>query len=273
MPKGLRILPISFEEQYLTHFAGMLLIQRFCQKLGIKHLLQQHLLRPAPRFRDFQTFRDDPGHSLCHHRWDGAGQRDTDPPIQRGLPENCGLSRFPDQTAIRRFLKRLTPKQIRQIVRVHDLLRKALFDRPYKRTSMIFDLDSTVLVVYGKSVEGVAVGYNPKKHGRRSYHPPWLSSPVPKSSGMVLLRPGDAGSSTGAVPFIKVCLAKVPKRIPKARIRFRMDSGFYGKRVVEFLDEKGHEYVIVAQKSQKARPCHSQSPGLQIHTTPKRLER
>jgi hypothetical protein len=52
MPKGLRILPISFEEQYLTHFAGMLFIQRFCQKLGIKHLLQQHL-RPAPRFRDF----------------------------------------------------------------------------------------------------------------------------------------------------------------------------------------------------------------------------
>ena len=52
MPRGLRNLPISFEESHLTHFAGLLLIQRFCQKLGIKHLLQQHL-RPAPRFRHF----------------------------------------------------------------------------------------------------------------------------------------------------------------------------------------------------------------------------
>jgi hypothetical protein len=38
------------------------------------------------------------------------------------------------------------------------------------RTSFIFDLDSTVLVLYGKQ-EKARIGYHPIKHGRPSYHP------------------------------------------------------------------------------------------------------
>ena len=53
MPKALRKVPFSFEEPHLTHFAGMFLIQRFCQKLGLRRLIQRHL-RPGLRFRDFQ---------------------------------------------------------------------------------------------------------------------------------------------------------------------------------------------------------------------------
>jgi hypothetical protein len=81
-----------------------------------------------------------------------------------------GLDRFPDETAIRRFLKRLTPSHIRQILRVHELLWQKLFDRPRNRTSLIFDIDSTVVIIYGRQVEKARVGYNPKKPGRRSYH-------------------------------------------------------------------------------------------------------
>jgi hypothetical protein len=259
MPRGLRNLPISFEESHLTHFAGLLLIQRFCQKLGIKHLLQQHL-RPAPRFRDFHPsemilavlYAIIAGMERVNEtqilQYNGAFQRIV------------GLSRFPDQTAIRRFLKRLTPRHIRQIVQVHDLLRQRIFNKPSLRTSLIFDLDSTVLVVYGKSVEGARVGYNPKKHGRRSYHPLLAFESRSQEFWHGSLRPGDAGSSTGAVPFIKVCLTKVPKRIPKARIRFRMDSGFYGKRVVEFLDGGSYGYVIVA-KAKKRDPVTLKARG------------
>jgi hypothetical protein len=60
------------------------------------------------------------------------------------------------------------------------------------------------------------------------------------------MRPGDAGAATGAKPFIQVCLSKIPKQIPASRIRFRCDSGFFSKRIVDFLDEKGYGYVIVA---------------------------
>jgi hypothetical protein len=53
---------------------------------------------------------------------------------------------------------------------------------------------------------------------------------------------------TGAIPFIKVCLNKVPSTIAKSRIRFRMDSGFYSRRIIGYLDAIGCGYVIVAKE-------------------------
>jgi hypothetical protein len=45
-----------------------------------------------------------------------------------------------------------------------------------------------------------------------------------------------------------VCLAKVPPGLPRSRIRVRGDSGFFGKRIVEFLDAEGVGYAIVAKE-------------------------
>src|SRR5260370_42355534 len=81
-----------------------------------------------------------------------------------------GLDRFPDQSTLRRFLQRLPIKSIRQLVGLHDRLRSQLFSVPQAPTSLIFDLDSVVLTLYGHQ-QGARVGYNPKKKGRRSYHP------------------------------------------------------------------------------------------------------
>ncbi|MBI4802032.1 MAG: transposase [Elusimicrobia bacterium] len=84
------------------------------------------------------------------------------------------------------------------------------FALPRKRTTLVFDIDSVVIVIYGKQA-GARVGYNPKKHGRRSYHPIFCFEAHFQEFWHGSLRPGDAGASTGAVPFIKRCLVKVPK--------------------------------------------------------------
>src|SRR5258706_1818697 len=81
-----------------------------------------------------------------------------------------GLQRFPDQTALRRFLRRLPPPAIRELVRLHDRLRRELFACPRPRTQLEFHLDSVVLTLYGKQ-QGARKGYNPRKKGRPSYHP------------------------------------------------------------------------------------------------------
>ena len=258
MPKGLRNLPISFEEPQLTHFAGMLLIQRFCQKLNLRHLLQQHL-RPIPRYRDYHP--SELILAILYAIIAGMDRVNETQILQYNgaLQKIVGLHRFPDQTTIRKFLKRLTPKHIRQIARLHDLLRQLLFNRPHKRTSIVFDLDSTVLVIYGYQVEGARVGYNPKKHGRRSYHPLLAFESRFQEFWHGSLRQGDAASSTGVRPFIQICRDKVPKQLPNSRIRFRMDSGFYGQPTVEFLEEEGYGYVIVAKEykslKEKAQSC------------------
>jgi len=48
MPKALRTLRLSFCETHLTHFGGMVLWQRFCNRLGLRRLLQQSLRMSQP---------------------------------------------------------------------------------------------------------------------------------------------------------------------------------------------------------------------------------
>jgi hypothetical protein len=144
----------------------------------------------------------------------------------------------------------MPPVNIRQIAQLHDSLRAWLFVLPEERHGLVFDVDSVVLVVYGHA-EGARVGYNPKKPGRRSYHPLFCFESTFEEFWHGIWRRGDAASSTGIIPFLKVCLAKVPAAVKCNRLRFRMDSGFFGKRVVEFLDQAHCGYVIVAKEYKK----------------------
>jgi hypothetical protein len=248
MARGLRNLPISFEEPGLTHFAGMALIHAFCQKLGLKRLLQR-CLRPAPRARDYQAA--ELLVALLYAIIVGLDRINATQILQYNgaFQQIVGLPRFPDATTLRRFLRRLQPRHIRQLVRLHDQLREALFAQPRPRSSLVFDLDSVVLVIYGHA-EGARVGYNPKKPGRRSYHPLLCFEAHRQEFWHGSLRPGNTVAATGAVPFLRVCLAKVPRGIPRSRIRVRGDASFFGKRVVEFLDGERVGYTLVAKEYQ-----------------------
>jgi hypothetical protein len=175
--------------------------------------------------------------------------------------EMLGLEKFPDQSTLRRFLKRMPLQAIRELVRLHDSLRAYLYPMPAPRTTLTFDLDSVVIVVYGKA-EGARVGYNPKKPGRRSYHPLLCFEAHHQEFWHGSLRKGNAYTSSGAVPFLKACLRKVPRNMPKGRIRFRMDSGFYSNKIIRFLDEQGVGFVIVAKEypniKARAKSCRFQ---------------
>lgn len=258
MPKGTREVRFSFDESHLTHFGGMWLIQRFCKKVGLKKRLQDYVRLPQRRseYHSSELIL-----ALIFAIIMGLRRINKTDILQYNgaFLEMLGLKRFPDQSTLRRFLKRLPPKTIRQIARLHDSLRAYLFPFPKKRTSLVFDLDSTVLIIYGRA-EGARVGYNPKKPGRRSYHPLLCFEEGFQEFWHGSLRPGNAGASTGAVPFMKVCLTKAPSTIARSRIRFRMDSGFYGSPVIRFLDASGCGFVMVAREYKnikgRAQSCH-----------------
>jgi hypothetical protein len=251
MPKGTRKVDFVFDEDHLTHYGGAWLMQKFCDRLSLRSLLTRYI--PIERRKgDYHPSvlllallfsiiiglrRINKTETL---RYDGA------------ILELLGLERFPDAGSLRRFLKRLPPLNIRQIARLHDSLRAWLFYLPEERHSLVLDIDSVVLVVYGHA-EGARVGYNPRKPGRRSYHPLFCFESTFQEFWHGIWRRGDAASSTGIIPFLKVCLAKVPVTIGCNRLRFRMDSGFFGKRVVEFLDLAGCGYVIVARETRKIK--------------------
>ncbi len=246
MPKGTRKIKVLFGESHLTHFGGMLLIHSFCKKLHLKKLLQGSIRFPQQNqiYHPSELIL-----ALLYAIVMGLKRINKTEILQYNgfFLEILGLSRFPDQTTLRRFLKRLSPQAIRQLARLHDSFRVHLWGLPKKRNSLIFDLDSVVITIYGKQQRG-RIGYNPKKPGRRSYHPLFCFEAHYQEFWHGTLRPGNTASATGAIKFMKVCLTKAPQDIAKSRIRFRMDSGFYSQRIIRFLDAVGCGYVIVAKE-------------------------
>lgn len=246
----------------------MVLLQRFCHKLGLRRLLQRSLLLPQ---RNADDHPSDLILALLYAIMAGLRRINKTDILQDNgtFLSWLGLARFPDQGTLRRFLKRMPPKVIRQRVAWHDHLRAKLFPRPRPRTTLTFDLDSVVLTIYGK-LQYARVGYNPHKRGPRSYHPLVCFEAHLQAFGHGSLRPGNAVSSTGLVPFLKVCRAKVPRHLARSRLRFRADSGCFGRRVVEFLEAAGCGYTIVAKQystiKTRARECrfHQLAQGWEV---------
>lgn len=246
MRKGLQTLEFSFDGDALTHFGGLFLIQRFCNKLGLRRRLQR-ILKSAPDWIDYRP--EEMILALLYVLIAGI-QRINKTEILKynGLfLALLGLKRFPDQTALRRFLRRLPPAAIREMVRLHDQLRAELFALPQDRTQLEFHLDSVVLTLYGQQ-QGARKGYNPRKKGRPSYHPILCFEAHGQEFWHGSLRPGDTASNTGARFMVQWCLDKVPSHIARSRIRFLADSGYFGVKLVEHLDQAGCGYIIVAPK-------------------------
>ena len=104
------------------------------------------------------------------------------------------------------------------------------------------DLDSHVIAVYGNQ-QRAALGYNPKKKGRKSYHP--LLCFVGETRDYIggVLRSGKHHSSYKAVDFIKGLVKKLPSHIK--RIRLRADSGFFSTDLIKYLVKEGIEFAVV----------------------------
>jgi hypothetical protein len=262
MPKGLRKLSFSFDGGQLTHYGGMALFQRFCHQLQLRQRLQRqvHFGRQAHNYDSADLVM-----ALLYAMVAGLRRVNKTQVLQyNGAFLNLlGLDCFPDQSTLRRFLKGLSPATIRQLVRLHDRLRAQLFGHPQVPSRLLLDLDAVVFTIYGHQ-QKARVGYNPKKRGRRSYHPLLCFEASRHEFWHGSLRPGDAGDSTGVVDFLKRCQAKVPRGWRRNRIRLRGDSGFFGRRLIAPLDRARWGYVIVAQR----RPTTIQQRALHARFSP-----
>jgi len=259
MPKGIRILHISVGARNLTHFGGIFFIHQFCKKLRLKWHLQKKVLfhQRSSLYHPVELIL-----AIIYALIVGIHRLSKTKVLQGNgaFQQIVGLKNFPYSSSLRRFLKRVNPKTISDINKVHDHLRLKMFYLPRPRTSILFDLDSSVLTLYGKQIQGARVGYNPHKKGARSYHPLLCFEYHSKDFWHGILRPGDASSSTGSVKFLKDCLAKVPPYV--YRIRLRADAGFFDHKLTEVLEKKSIGYCIVAKMT---RPIKNKIAGLHYH--------
>ena len=154
-----------------------------------------------------------------------------------------GIKQFPHSTALRRFLYRLTPKAIRQIVKVHNLIQAKVFRILHTKTSITIDIDGTVIIVYGKQ-QRTKKGFAPKRKGSRSYMA-MLCFESDREFWYGSLMSGNISQVKVAPHIIKRCLNKLP--YPIYRIRIRGDAIFYSHWFIEdFLEQENIYYTIEA---------------------------
>jgi Transposase DDE domain group 1 len=243
MKRSPKNLQINFSGQRLTHFGGLSLLQKFFQKIDLRSLLSQYirLLQRNNRYTVAEEML-----ALIYPIALGLGRIQTAHLLkQNGVFQYLtGLPTYPNPTTLRRFLFRMAPLALPKLRTLHDRLLFSMIEKPKSPTRVIFDLDSTVLPLYGKQ-EMARVGYNPKKWGRPSYHPLLCFNGITKDFWHGELRPGDTHTATGILELLEISFTKLPSSVQN--ITIRADKGFYDHKTIEYLESRRALFVIVAR--------------------------
>lgn len=254
MARGPRNVSVRFRARSLTSFGSVYLLHRFFSRLGLKRAIATgvRLSQRNNRYSVGEMIL-----ALIYPIILGLERLETTHLLTRNgvFQYLTGLPAYPNATTLRRFLLRLAPAALPKLRRVHDRFRQKLVAHEQQRR-FIFDLDSTVVVVYGHQ-ERARRGYNPSKRGRLSYHPLLCCEGVSRDYWAGELRPGDAHTSLGAIELLEACFAQLP---PDARrVDVRGDKGFYDGKIVKALEARRAGFVIVARLT---RPLKARLPGL-----------
>jgi len=243
MTRGPRKLRLIFGSASLTHYGGVYLLHRFFSRLRLKKLLTQEarLIQRNNRYSVGEMLL-----ALLYPMFLGLERIETTQLLrQNGVFQYLtGLPSYPDATTLRRFLLRLAPVALPRLRALHDRFLQRMTITPHLPTRLIFDVDSTVLVVYGQQ-EQARRGYNPIKRGRPSYHPLLCFEGQSKDFWHGELRPGDAHTASGTLELLAACFAKIPTGVRSVIVR--ADKGFYDRVLVEWLEDQRAGFVIVAR--------------------------
>src|SRR5713226_9361832 len=155
MRRGPRNLRVAADGVGLTQFGGVALIEQFFQRIGLQGALWRHV-RFAQRNNRYSI--SESLKALLYPLILGLGRIETTEPLRSNgvFHYLAGLPGYPAATSLRRFLQRLARAGRNPLVKLHDTWRTRMMERSRR---VIFDLDSTVLTVYGRQ-ERAAVGYN-----------------------------------------------------------------------------------------------------------------
>jgi hypothetical protein len=206
MPKGPQKLRVTFGAATLTHYGGVYLLHRFFTRVGFKRAIAQglRLIQRNNRYSVGEMLL-----ALLYPMLLGLDRIETTQLLrQNGVFQYLtGLPSYPNATTLRRFLIRVAPTALPKLRALHDRFLHRMTLLPEAPSRLIFDVDSTVLVVYGKQ-EQARIGYNPIKRGRPSYHPLLCFEGHSRDFWHGELRPGDAHTAAGILDLLKACFAK-----------------------------------------------------------------
>lgn len=249
MRRSPRNLEITCNHAGLTHFGGICFFREFLQVLQFRDFLARHLTcgRPNHRYSLSPMIL-----ALVYPIVLGLDRIETSSFLRSNgtFQYLTGLPSFPDPQTLRRFLRQAPDRLWEQLHHANDRLLHRFIHLPQRRSRLIFDLDSTVLTVFGKQ-GGAAVGYNPRYRGKRSYNPLLCLEANSSFLWDAELRSGNAGAWEGSPVLLETSFANLPPEIRE--LRSRADAGFGYDPVLNTLETHRADYAVVARLTKGLR--------------------
>ena len=243
MRRSPRNLQIACNHAGLTHFGGVYFLHEFIRVLHLRKYLARSIgyVRRNHHYSLSQMIL-----ALMYPIILGLDRLETSSFLRSNgtFQYLTGLPSFPDPQTLRRFLMQAPASFLEQLRRVNDRLLQRFLHLPHSRSRLIFDLDSTVLTVFGHQ-EKAEVGYNPRYRGKRSYHPLLCLESNSSYWWVLQLRPGNTGVWDGSLSLLDHGFSLVDSRIRE--VRLRADSSFMVEPVLRRLEDHGADYAVVAR--------------------------
>src|SRR6266481_5160720 len=244
MRRSPRNVIVSCNHAGLSHFAGSYFFQEFLRVLHFRYFLAEQIRYPR-RNRDYSVSQM--LLALVYPIVLGLDRIETASLLRSNgtFQYLTGLPSFPDPQTLRRFLLNAPARLREQLHRANDRLLQRFIHLPQHRSRLIFDLDSTVLALFGHQ-EGAEVGYNPHYRGKRSYDPLLCLEASSSFLWDVELRRGDAGTWAGSEELLACCFLSSPSDIRE--FRARADAGFGYGPVLDMLEARPTaQYAVVSR--------------------------
>ena len=235
-----RQIKINFDGGDLSSDAGLLLIKEFISKLGIERLLNRSFKTNDSAVFRYHTDRDNLLQMIymimAGYFEDDASDELTKDPIFKAVLEKSALA---SQPTVSRFFNRMDEDTLKQFQEISQILRKRIYSIQMPQ-AVILDLDSTLLVAYGKQ-EGRAFNFHYRSNG---YHPLVCYDGITGDLIKIQLRDGAAYSCTGVTNFLQPILDEYLNDYPTIHLLLRGDSGFATPDLYKQCEENGTSYVI-----------------------------
>src|SRR6202158_474025 len=240
--------PYDFESKNLTAYGGLLPVATMLEKLGFQQLVEETLtVKRVPRAMPMYQFvlaivlALYVGFSrLSHLRF---LERE---PMLTGILK---VLRLPPQCTFWRFLASLHLSVAGQICRMHQAMRRRVWQAAHVDLKTItLDTDTTVHTLFGDQMGG-RKSYNPKNRGKKSYQPILTFLAETREYVAGELRNGDRPTGKQIARHLEGVFAAVPKSAET--IYARADSGFYCNEAVEAYEKAGARFIISARKTSR----------------------
>jgi len=231
---------IKFTNKEITPWSGLVFLRNMMRKMGVREQLSSYDFIPQPGSnRGYSPL--DIIESFMVSIWCGAN-RFLHTEVTRhdkALIKIFGWKKAPGNDTYKRFFKKFDMESSSE-------LSHGLFGWLFNNISFdnyTLDCDSSVNTRYGHQ-EGAKKGYNPQKPGRKSHHPIIAFVNDLKLVANFWLRSGNTHSANNFAAFLEDTLQKLKG---KTIGLIRLDSGFYSKEVLSFIEEKVIDYIVAVR--------------------------